>query len=319
MPHDVRLFLGRTFLFVLPFIVYGLLIVAIDPYQRFGTGGVTPSALKREIAFPMNYAMWKLIEFRRSPSPDILLGDSRMMNLPAAAVDSVSGRKWCNLAYGGGTLREAIDTFDFAHSRTRLQRVYIGLDLCTWNGSDLRDRVSEARGAIRNPMIYVLNNNVVRASFAIVKANATGYKPAIGVPEGTPEEFWRRQLDVTARVYLEGWSEPASYRRDLARIAEICRKEDIELTFVIFPTHTDLQELVPRYGLAEDNAQMRRDLAQLGTVYDFGWDNDLTRDRGSFTDPFHLTHAAAEVVIGSIWGRERSYVRVLDARDFAGK
>lgn len=319
MPHDVRLFLGRTFLFVLPFIVYGLLIVAIDPYQRFGTGGLAPAALKREIAFPMNYAMWKLIEFRRSPSPDILLGDSRMMNLPAAAIDSVSGRTWCNLAYGGGTMREAIDTFDFAHSRTRLRRVYIGLDLSTWNGSDLRDRVSEARGAIRNPMIYILNNNVMRASLAVVKANATGHKPAIGKPEGTPEEFWRRQLDVTARVYFEGWSEPTSYNRDLERIAEICRKEDIELSFVIFPTHTDLQELIPRYGLAEHNVEMRRELARFGTVYDFGWANELTKDRGSFTDPFHLTHAAAEVVIRSIWGQERNYVRVLDARDFAGQ
>lgn len=311
MPRDVKLFLRKTALFSLPFLFYGAVIGLIDPYCYFGTGGPIPQALKRQAAYPLNYAMWKMIEYRRNPVQDILLGDSRMMNLDSARVDSVSGRHWYNFAYGGGTLREAIDTFDYARSRTDLRSVVIGLDLSTWNGSDLRDRVSETRGALRNPLLYLLNTNVMRATGRIVTAMVDKEEVRIGKPDADQDEFWRHQLDVTARVYFEGWSDPAGYRRDLQRVAEICRTEDIELVFVIFPTHTDLQGQIEAFGLTEADRRMRDELAALGVVYDFSWANEFTRDRSNFVDPYHQTYEAAGLVIRTIWGGERHNVRIL--------
>jgi hypothetical protein len=227
----------------------------------------------------------------------------------------VSGSEYYNFAYGGGSLKEAIATFDYAGGLIDLRRVTIGLDLNTYNGSDTKDRVSEVKAALGKPLLYLTNNTVMLAAWKLTTSAVTGNPARIGKPVGDRAAFWRQQLDVTARVYLANYRDPSAYRAQLRRIAETCHSKGIELVFIIFPSHKDLMDKIGQYGLEEENRAMREDLAAMGTVYDFAWDNELTRNEASFRDPFHFSREVATEIIGTVWGGTGDHARVYGGYD----
>lgn len=310
MPSDVRQLFRKLALVLIPFALYGCAIVVVDPYNYFNLFSSGGMSAKKEISFKLNYAMWSLIDFKRDPAPNILLGDSRMLALDAEDIRAASGREWHNLAYGGGSLKEAIATFWFANRTTELAFVTIGLDVNTYNGSDTKDRVSEVESALRNPLLYLTNHTVMKAAWNIVRAQATGRPAKVGVPEGDRQSFWKRQLDVTARLYLANYRDPTTYREQLAQIAKTCRDKGIGLQFIIFPSHQDLMDKIDEYGLGAENESMRQDLASWGTVYDFAWPNEVTADTASFTDPFHFSQDVAHSIIRTVWGGASEHVRI---------
>lgn len=315
MSVELKIFSKKLAIFLLPFALYAVTVVLIDPYNYFNVYSVVRNDLKQDISFKLNYAMWKMIEFRRNPEANLLLGDSRMGNLHVEDIREVSGREYYNFAYGGGSLKEAIATFDFANGLIELRRVTVGLDLNTYNGSDNRDRVSEVEAALGSPLLYLTNNTVMLAAWKVVTSAVTGSPAHIGEPVGDRAAFWQQQLDVTARVYLANYRDPIAYRAELRKIAETCRSRGIELDFIIFPSHKDLMDKIGQYGLEAANRTMREDLAALGTVYDFAWDNPLTRDKASFTDPFHFTRVVGTEIVNTVWGATGDHAHIYGGYD----
>lgn len=310
MPTEVTKFLKKMAIFVLPFVLYSGAIVLIDPFNYFKVGSPVRNDLKEEISFKLNYAMWKMFAFRQDPSPDLLLGDSRMMDMDAEAISSLTEGRFYNFAYGGGSLKEAIATIRFADDLTHLESITIGLDLNSYNGSDVKDRVSEVLGAMDNPFLYITNNNVMISAWKLMTSTVSGQAAQIGQPVGDRDAFWQSQLDVTARVYFSNYRDPVLYRTQLQEVAQLCREKEIKLSFIIFPSHKDLMDKIRTYDLEEANRLMRSDLAALGTVYDFAWENESTRSRDNFKDPYHFTPEVMESIIGSVWGNTPRFVRI---------
>jgi len=97
----------RLILFLLPIFVFlGPTIYAVDPYALFQHRSVVPDDVRPSYGLKVNSVLWKLIAYDRRPEPNIMLGDSQMDHLPAAAVSSTTGESYTNLAYSGGSLRE---------------------------------------------------------------------------------------------------------------------------------------------------------------------------------------------------------------------
>ena len=301
----------KTGLVALPFLIYGMVIAAVDPYNLFGLSSLVDDRYKQDISYKLNYAMWKMLQYRHDPQPAILLGDSRMMNLPADTIEQVSGQPWANLAYGGGSLREAIATFHYADSMVELERVVLGVNFNLYNAADDKDRVAEVTAALDNPLLYFSNRNVMTATTKLIPAAITRSEAAIGEPAMSKEAFWRYQLETTTRVYYGNYRYPEAYLEQLQEIAEHCLERDIALSFVIFPGHTDLQDLVGEYGLEAEYERFVSDISQLGTTYHFDYPSELTQDMSLFRDPYHLTDEAEPTVIQAVWGQARDHVRVL--------
>ena len=129
MPADLKLLIRKLALFFLPFVLVGLLVSFIDPYNYFSTPSPYSDEAKKRISFPLNYAMWKMMIYRDNPVPNLLLGDSRMMSVKPEAIQATSGLDYYNFAFGGGSLREAIKTFWFASEQMELERVCFGINL----------------------------------------------------------------------------------------------------------------------------------------------------------------------------------------------
>jgi len=305
-------------LFAVPFLLYGIIITVVDPYNYFSLPSPVDDGLKTEISFKLNYAMWKMLEYRQAPSRNILLGDSRMMSIDRDKIREINGDEYYNFSYGGGSLKEALATFRYAEGLGKLENVYIGLDLNSYNASDNKDRVSEVLAAIRNPLLYISNNNTLLAAMRLVRAKLADAKEIIGKPQGDKATFWKRQLEVTARVYYANYRDPVAYRRELAEVSDYCRAEDINLVFIIFPSHMDLQDKIAQYGLEIANAEFKDDLAGFGLVYDFAWDNEVTRDADLFKDPYHFNRDVEDSIIRTVWGGESHFVRVFGEPTVSG-
>lgn len=310
MSVDLKKFLRRGMIFAVPFLLYGVFITIIDPYNYFSLPSPVNDGLKKEISFKLNYAMWKMLDYRKAPQNSILLGDSRMMAMDETRITEISGIDFYNLAYGGGSLKEALATFWFADGLGNLENVYIGLDLNSYNASDNKDRVSEVLAALNNPLLYISNTNTLLSAYRLLKASLSGKPTKIGTPKGDKMTFWRKQLEVTARVYFANYRDPLEYRKGFKDLSVYCREKGINLVFIIFPSHMDLQDKISHYGLEEDNSTFRKDLASFGLVYDFAWDNEVTRDWERFKDPYHFTQDVEDSIIRTVWGGESHFVRV---------
>jgi len=307
---ELRKFLIRAVLFAVPFLLYGIFIVVVDPYNYFSLPSPVDDGLKKEISFKLNYAMWKMLDYRQAPVENILLGDSRMMSMDTALIRETSGDVYYNFAYGGGSLKEALATFSYANDLKDLKNVFIGLDLNSYNASDNKDRVSEVLAAEDNPLLYISNNNTFLAATRLVRAQLKGQTPRIGKPKGDKDAFWKKQLEVTARVYFANYRKPLAYRRQLEELSNQCRQEGINLVFIIFPSHMDLQDKIVQYGLEEANETFRNDLSRFGLVYDFAWENDETRNRDRYKDPYHFDSQIETSIINTVWNHENHNVRI---------
>ncbi len=307
---DFRKMLGKIAIFALPFLLAGGFIVFVDPYNFLRTTSAVPDSIKAPIANDFNPAFWKLAKFNRQPTENILLGDSRMAPIDAETVKQVSGVEYANLGYGGASVREAIETFWLVSKKTKLKKVYLGINPEKFNDYEITNRVEFYKNATENPGLYFINRAVWEAAWYQIYQYSTGEKVDVAKVEATKDEFWQIDLDATKKYY-DKFAEPKKYREELMKISDYCKANNIELSFIIFPTHTDAQKLLKESSVAAHNQKMREDLSALGKVYDFDWENDLTSNRENFTDPVHINKEIQTVVIKEIWGNNLKYGKIL--------
>jgi hypothetical protein len=297
----------RGLLLALPFVVVGALIVAVDPFDYFGVSHLVSDSVKEETSGKLHYTLWKLGKFKRNPGSRLILGDSRMAGLRTSDVDRVAGEPYANVAYGGGTIAEAVDTYWFAAERAHLEAVYLGIGFINFNAFQAVNRVPEAEAMLANPALYLSNRLVLRAALLAGFVQASGRQVNVEAPGMTREAFWRFQLEESAPQLLRSYSYPVAYEQALTRVAADCRKRGTRLVIVIPPTHVELQRKVREFGLEAEEARFKAFVATLGPVYDFDYPNAYTEDRANFSDPFHFTND--DQIVREIWGHERRYAQ----------
>ncbi len=298
----MALFFKRTLLFLLPLVVLVGVIVLADPYNYYRAESFVPSSVKLGTSYRFHYPLWKCNDFRNHPEPNIVIGDSRTDILGTSKIDSITGEKWFNFAYGGASMPEIIQTFWYATQQTTLKKVYLGMNFNLFNAYKTMDRVTEAKRIMDEPMLYPFNKTVVKAFLYNVYYAVTGGEPKVEVPDMTPDEFWTFQLTKSAENYYGTFKLSQDFINGLRDIASHCKKYDIELRFFIPPTHTDLQKRIDDFGLRKYETWWKKDLATIAPIVDMDTVNDFTSNRANFKDPYHLKDATP--VYEQVWGKK---------------
>jgi hypothetical protein len=312
MNTDIKLFLKKLSMFLLPLLLLAGAIAYIDPFEYFAMPSNISSEVKGAGSSRLNYALWKTVHYRKNPEPNLILGDSRVGQINEKLIGRFTDEKYYNFGYGGGSLPEIISTFWFAAGETRLQHVYIGINLSLYNEYLSRNRVPGALSILQNPLLYLINRDVWKASFLVAKKVWLGMDTDIEKPPMNQEQFWMYQLTTTADRYYGRYAHPDKYYKELSQIVDYCRTNGIELVFLILPTHIDLQNCISQhYGLQQAAEQMLTDLCGLGTTIDFNYPNGLTEAKENFSDPYHLKSQAMEKVVEDVWGKAPLYGRRL--------
>lgn len=300
----------KSIIFLIPFLLLISSIVVIDPFNYFHIFKLTDDTVKKQLSSQINYALWKVIDFKDKPAPNIILGDSRMNKIRSEVVKELTGDDYFNFCYGGGTLQEIINTFWYADSLTDLKSVYIGLSLVLYNMSNMRDRVRDAIDTTEKPLLYLVNRDVIKASFRLLKTVFEKDFDDIETPNMDRDEFWAYQLGIPTTRYFANYIYPDQIYQKLRELVNYCNNKNIKVIFIIPPTHISLQEKIKEFYLIEAQKRFLKDIMALGTVYDFDYPNILTENRRNFADPYHLNKEMIHLITQEIWGSERRYYKI---------
>lgn len=298
-------FIKGILLFFTPFQIWIFIVCIIDPYNYFPfSSQIVNEKLKLNIAYKLNYPLFKLIRFKHYSTQYILLGDSRTNSLDIGLINSYSGHDFTNLAYGGGTIPEIINTFWLINKKNELKEVYIGLNFNLYNKYNYMNRVSEAIALMDDFFAYACSNYTVESTYLIVKNMLWDVETNIGVPNTSKEQFWLYQLNVTSKAHYKQYQYPKKYFEELKLISNYCHENKIKLVFFIPPTHYDLQLKVQEFNLQKYETIFKNDLIQLGDLYDFNYPSDLTKNKDNFDDPYHFSSPIAKMIIKDLFTNE---------------
>lgn len=304
-----RRFLAKLLLFALPlFVLYPLFIYVADPFNFLNPYSPVSNEAKLRTSAKLNPFFWKMNLFMKKPAANILLGDSPVLNLRQKKIQELTGEEYFNFAYGGGTIKEAADTFWFAAQSLKLRKVYIGINLIHYNDAAFEQRTETFRRIEQSPATYFFDRTVLQSALYSTYSELTQTDPAIGVPRISRERGWRETLGSNARVYRD-FIYPAKYRQELMKIVQYCKENGIEVYFLILPSHVDLQRLANDFKLEKAGEQIRQELSAMAPVYDFDYENELTTNKENFKDPIHFTDQVGDLLVYEIWGGKLQYGR----------
>lgn len=292
-------------LLALPFLLYSAAILWLDPFRFFNLTGHSLDPVRRRTALPLNQCIWKMSNYSRKRSPNILLGDSRIANLPAEEMTAALGEPVFNLAYGAATINEVSDSFWYANSIASLHRVWIGVNFNQFSDYARTYRTAAYQSMQEDPLLYFTNRTVMKAAAMVAYYGIEGGDPKIGLITSSPGVFWEYVLGTVTEGYYSKYVEPVQFRGDLKRMADYCHARGIRVTFVIPPGHTDLQKRVADFHLEAQYAEFKRYLGSLGETYDYDYPNEMTSNAANFHDPMHCNsetskRLAAELASGNL-------------------
>jgi hypothetical protein len=311
-------FLWKVGLLALPFLLYAGFIIATDPFDIVLGHSLVSEQTKLATAALLNPPLWKMNKFVKSPKENVQLGDSRMGHLRAADIRDVSGEDYFNFSFGGASLQEMIDTFWFAARRTNLKNVIIGMNFNVYNDPTKGDKNNSLYSSrcgtyeeVRaNPLVYMLDWDVMQSAVYGAEADWLHINPQIGIPNMSRQAFWRHQLDYGAKMYHD-YQHPARYYAALQEVAAYCRRNKVGLTFIIFPSYIELQNMVETARLTGEYERFKNDLAGLAVTYDYDLPTELTTNADNFADPFHFKDSVGNIMIREIWQQRLHFGRRL--------
>ena len=204
------------------------------------------------------------------------------------------------------SLKEIISTFWYAAELADLQTVYIGINFNLYNELVNHDRTQSFSKIKDNFLFYFSEESVIRSTFYLLTAFWTGKLPDLERPPMSRDEFWKFQLAETARRMYQNYEYPENYYSELKAIVEYCKDNGVHISFIIFPTHTDLQKRADDFGLTSDVRRFRKNLNSLGRVYDFDTESPVTKNQKNFKDPFHFTPSVMKELVKIIWAIDAS-------------
>lgn len=301
----MKKFALKLLIFMVPFLLYVIIVTLIDPYSFFGTNNFIKIETKRSISLRLNPQLWKMIEYDHHPVNRIILGDSRSAIINVEQLRNYTGDTIYNFSFPGGTLIDIIEAFWYAAERNNLKEVYIGINFNLYNDFEKNNNVKQAVSIMKNPIEYSFSKIILNSMIQILIKQLFNNN-SFGIPDMSKDDFWNYQLNVMAKRFYNRYKHPTKYYEQLLEISEYCNKNNIKLTLFSPPTHIDLQKKIADFNLLNNNKVFLNEISSLGTFYNFDTLNIFTQNKTNFHDPFHPI--SDSIIIHSLWKPKKKYI-----------
>jgi hypothetical protein len=292
--QQARRLIKKLMLFMAPLFFVFIVNFIVDPFNI--NRKVSLGFTKQEIACHYNERLWKLNSFLNNPQKNIILGDSRANRLSEKTLQTITGKSFSNLSLSGATLVEIIDTFWFAVTHADLKEVFVCINFDRFNDWQKASGVAQAVNTIQNPLLNYIQPETCKAVFHLLLQIFSNKKLINQQPPMDKQAFWQFQLDEIDTGYRR-YVYPSYASKQLALIADHCNKNGIHLTFITFPTHTDLQKRIDTAQLRNQEQVFKQFLQSIGALWDFDITNDFTNNPLNFDDPKHVCFEAMDKLI----------------------
>jgi hypothetical protein len=288
-------FLKRLFVFLIPFSIYAIIVITIDPYNYFFRKNFITDKIKVHVinrnpkAMPRGNTLWKYIDFKRHPCKNIIIGDSRAYDLNVSVIKKITGQEYFNFGVPGGNYNSIFETFWYITSVIKPEKIYIQVSFHTYSKSSDYNLVADAKTVIAEPYLFFTRGYFFQEAILDVYYTFTGIPDRDMKKEAFNESRWNETLMKQGDNSLLKMVYPPDYYVELKKISAYCKNQNIELAFIIFPDQQDFHDLVLKHSLTNEYIQYKNDINSLGKLYDFDKpDSNLSRNRNNYRDIFHL-------------------------------
>ncbi len=300
----VRRFLLQCLVLAAPMFLFFGLIAWVDPFDLFGHGGPLPRTLKvknldhsgRTVSF--NTMLWKLIDFRRSPSPNILLGDSRLSYFDAKGLEERTGEMYYNFGIPGGNYTTLLDLFSYADSLSTLDKVYVQVSFRNMSRDRTADIYDHPRALLDAPFRYVADRRVIEATglnlFSLLMPGSVTYISPTTAP-------WTMKLD-DERIAAEHFDLDTGHYARLQIIADRCSTIGATLVLVEYPTHPDRHGIPAVASLQPQREEYLARIRRIAPLIDLDRPDRFPNDKKFWRDPIHLTPEGQRLLTQLVWG-----------------
>ena len=304
----MKKFICKLLLFLIPFYLYLILGLIIDPFNVFfEEKNKEIKDIKIKISSKLDYPLFSINKYLKNPTEIILLGDSRTNRLNMNQPKIGNKDRSTNLAYGGGTIPEIVETFWYVTKFNDLKEVYIGINFNLYNKNNNNNRVKNTIDLLEsNKFTHLLTGSSLKAITLISKSLIFSNVENIEKPDIDKSEFWKIQINKSEKFYQK-YNYPENYFNELLAISKHCNQNDIKLIFFSPSTHIDLQNRVDYFNLKKEKVKFMNDLSELGTFIDYDFENELTVNKNNFTDPFHFNDSIAKIITNDILSEDKFY------------
>ncbi len=308
----MKKYLRKGFYFSIPVLLCFLFIFIIDPYEFIDISHVINDENKIKIlnrhdeSSPRGNMLWKIIHFGRKPVKNIIIGDSQGKHIKESLIKEISGKDFFNFCVPGASYETMAKIFWFAAENTKLESVYFQVGFMNYNAIRSYCLYHFAQNYIDKPYLYFTTKEIFFDSFFNLLYQTTK-NPKIVENSYEYEEI--EVLDKIASKRLELFFSDYIYPQDsydeLKRIADYCKKNNIELKFIILPIYEGTHEYLFSHDLTDTEKKFKDDIKSFGYTYDFDVPGETTRVRENFIDYFHPRDNIIDELTKEIWGQNK--------------
>ena len=313
MNKDLKKLIINCGIFSIPVVMWILTLFAVDPFNYFSDNKVIDEQTKLQSARKLNSLLYNTIAFKNNPTPNIIIGDSRIKRLPIKEIKKLSGDDYFILHSNAAKLNEIIDLFWLCNDFTKLENVLLGVNFNLYNEYAYANRVQEVKEINTNPLLYIFNGSVLEITAKIIFNHITdlGFpnisrsimlKKAMNEKSTLDKQaWWNFNINTVAKNQYSKYKYPKELKDRLNEVNKYCENNDINLIFINVPHNFEFSNRKNDFNLSNAEAQYKKDISEFGTVIDYDFPNQITNCKKCFTDPIHTNDSINLLMVREIF------------------
>ena len=313
MNKALKKIITKFSVFAMPILIWIGLLSIVDPFNYFQLNNFITIKSKEKTAKKFNSLLYNTIAFKNNPSPNIIIGDSRIKRFPLESIKKLSGDDYFILHSNAAKLNEIIDLFWLTNKKIKLENVIIGINFNLYNEFAYANRVSEVEKMIQNPLLYIFNGNVMEMTFKAaiyhfsnvaipdVKRNIMLKKELNGKSYKDKKAWWDYNIKTVAKNQYSKYKYPKKIKERLNEVNKYCEDNDINLIFINVPHNVEFSNRKNDFNLSNAEAQYKKDISEFGTVIDYDFPNQITNCKKCFTDPIHTNDSINLLMVREVF------------------
>lgn len=303
-------FLIKGIIFSIPFFICWLFILIIDPYEFISLSHIIKSEDKIKVYWrsnessPRGTIFWKVIHYEEMPEKNIIIGDSQGVNFNDSVIKDISGKDFFNFCVPGSSYETMFQTFWYATEKIKLECVYFQVGFMNYNANRSYNIFHFAQDYINKPYLYFISKDILFDSFYNLIYQIYKNPKLVQRPdEHHNYEVLDKLSSYRLNLFFKDYKYPEKYFVELKRITDYCKKNSIEIKFIIFPTYKETQEYLKNNNLLSMKAKFKHDIKSLAYTYDYDIPSNISIKRENFMDYFHPRDHVVDELTKKIWSQ----------------
>lgn len=297
-------FFRKILFFLIPFIIWFIIILLVDPYDYWGLSLFKGDTQKLEIAKAADTGRrTEFIDFKKNPRKNLVIGDSQLQHVDF-------GSSWAHLSTPGSGIEDEIFILKKMVEYASIDTVLFGINPYEFVSKVTSEPLPVTKSAFKiidAPYFYFFDRCVYSSTVDFLIKRMKGDKSVDkDTPNMSKDDFWKQQLAL-GQEHLNKRSNPAIRDKQLSEICDIADKNNICILVVVPIAHTDLYEMYREYLEVDFIGMLNK---HFDVIYDFYYPNDFTRNKDNFGDPFHAINDN-EIYVNSIFRSDTTYCKII--------